>query len=195
MQKMLAAVAAVAAFAGPAISQAAPRFPPNGTYVYSIWTNGRRVGTTTVVILRRDGLDSIDIYERGSYDGTPQKFHGRIRGGDLLPIQWDSAYAGAPFMAGYVGLPSILGAHTAPTAVPIVSAFWSHVLSQPVRALYPKAALDDWPDDIGVSGSDFTLYFDAQSGVVHEGLFPTALLAVHLESVSKDTSAASSFTP
>lgn len=195
MHRLLAAAAAVAVLAAPAFVQAESRFPPNGTYVYSIWTNGKRVGTTTVVILRRDGIDSIDIYERGTYDGASQKFHGRIRASDLLPIQWDSAYAGAPFMAGYVGLPAILGAHAPPTAVPIVSAFWSHVLSEPVRPLYPKAALDNWPDDIGVSGSDFTLYLDAQSGVVHEGLFPTTALAVQLESVSKDTSAASSFTP
>jgi hypothetical protein len=194
MKKMLAAVAAAAVFAGPAIAQTESSFPPNGTYVYSIWTNGKRVGTTTVVVLRRDSLDSIDIYERGTYDGTPQKFHGRIRAGDLLPIQWDAAYAGAPFMAGYVGLPSILGAHAAPIAVPIVSPFWSHVLSEPVRRLYPKAALDSWPNDIGVSGSDFTLYY-GPAGVVHEGFFPSVTLAVNLESVSKDTSAASSFTP
>ena len=195
MHRLFAAAVAVAVFAAPAYVQAESGFPPNGTYVYSIWTNGKRVGTTTVVILRRDGIDSIDIYERGTYGDTSQKFHGRIRIGDLLPIQWDSDYAGAPFMAGYVGLPSILGAHAAPIAVPIVSAFWSHVLSEPIRRLQPKAAPDDWPNDIGVGGSDFTLYYDARSGVVHEGLFPTTALAVHLESASKDTSAASSFTP
>jgi hypothetical protein len=195
MHRLLAAAGAVAVFAAPAFVQAESGFPPNGTYVYSILANGKRVGTTTVVILRRDTLDSIDIYERGVYNGTPQKFHGRIRTDDLLPIQWDSAYMGAPFMAGYVGLPSMLGAETAPVAVPIVSPFWSHVLSEPFRRLYPKVALDDWPNDIAVSAADYTLYFDPQSAVVHEGMFPSTALAVHLESASKDTSSASSFTP
>jgi hypothetical protein len=195
MMKMFAALAAVAAFAYATIARAESSFPPNGTYVYSIWESGKRVGTTTVVILRRDGLDSIDIYEQGTYNNIAGKFHGRIRAGDLLPIQWDSAYLGAPFMAGYVGLPSIAGAHAGPIAVPIVSPFWSHVLSQPTRLLVPKAALDDWPDDVGIKGTDFTLYFDAKSGIVHEGMFPSTALAVHLESASKDTSAASSFTP
>jgi opacity protein-like surface antigen len=195
MKKMLGAAVLLAALASIALAWAAQAFPPNGTYVYSILKNGKRVGTTTVVILRRDALGSLDIYESGTYEGVSQKTHGRIRTSDALPIQWDAGYSGAPFMAGFVALPAILGAHAGPIDLPIVSAFWSHTLSEPVRHVYPKAALDNWPSDIGVAGTDYLLYYDSGTNVVHEATFPSAALGVHLESASKDASAASSFTP
>jgi hypothetical protein len=193
--KKMPALIFLAALAASGPVRAGSAFPPNGTYVYAIDSSGKQVGKTTVVILRRDSLDSIDIYESGTYDGVAVKTHGRIRSGDVLPIQWDAAYTGAPFMCAFVALPAILAAHAGPISVPIVSTFWSHVLSEPVRPMYPKAALDSWPSDVGVTGVDYTLYYDAGSLVVHEAFFPTTALAAHLESASKDTSAASSFTP
>jgi hypothetical protein len=195
MHKLLGAAVLLAALTGTATAQTRPAFPPNGTYVYSIFEGHKRVGSTTVIVLRRDALGSIDIYEYGTYNGATLKTHGRLRAGDLLPIEWDPAYHGPPFMSGYVGLPSILDEFAEPISIPITSDFWSHVLSEPVRRIDPKAALDRWPDDIGMGGTDYTLYYDPATKVVHEGLFPSTALGVHLESESKDTSGVSSFAP
>jgi hypothetical protein len=86
----------------PVASLAAPPFAPDGTYTYSIFQAGKRVGTTRVVVLRRDERNLIDLYESGSYGTISLRMHASLRYSDLLPSPWDVSYAGVLPTSGLV---------------------------------------------------------------------------------------------
>jgi hypothetical protein len=155
-----------------------PPFPADGTYSYTILRGDKPVGTTQVIVARNDANERIDLFESGSYEGVSI---GRVRGSlnrlDLLPVERDAGYPGEPFMAAYFAVPSIRDSTASDDRLVAngASPFWAHLLAEPVTRLYPKAASDDWPNDVGLSIADVTLYYDARTGVVHEALFKGGL--------------------
>lgn len=74
----------------------APAFAPNGTYEYGIYRSGKRIGSTKVVILRRDADNRIDIFESGSFGKVAVRVYGGLGYRDLLPSPWNVTYAGIP---------------------------------------------------------------------------------------------------
>lgn len=84
----------------PAPELKAPKFVPNGTYVYGIYKGSQRVGSTTVVVERRDGVNRIDIFESGSFAKLSVRVYGGLAYRGLLPTPWNVTYAGFPFPSG-----------------------------------------------------------------------------------------------
>jgi hypothetical protein len=98
-----------------------------------------------------------------------------------------------PFLAGFFAMPQTLALRGETYVAPISEAFWSYKDQEFVHQIYPKEAVDDWPNDIGLVSDDFILYYDPKTGVVHEAFFVKSGLDAHLESTTKTTSAAASF--
>jgi hypothetical protein len=162
--------------AGPAPpATVVPPFPPDGTYAYAIFRGDKRVGATQVTVSRDDANQRIDLFESGSYDGVSVVgMHDSLNRLNLLPTRWDARYPGKPFMSAYLALPSVDAASTriaASSAFP----FWTRLLAEPVTPIHPKAALDNWPNDVGLSAGDATIYYDARTGIVHEAWFKGGL--------------------
>ena len=123
MHRLFAAAAAVAVFAAPASVQAESGFPPNGTYVYSIWTNGQARGNDDGrhPPARRHRFDRhLRTRNLRRYIAKVSRAHSHRRpAADSVGLGTMRARRSWPDTS---ACPSILGAHAAPIAVPIVSA-------------------------------------------------------------------------
>ncbi len=81
----------------PASAARAPAGPPDGTYIYALSRNGGNVGTTTVVIHRRDDVRELETDEAGSAAAARVHILGSYRYSDLGVQSYSGTYQ-APFL-------------------------------------------------------------------------------------------------
>lgn len=164
-----------------------PPFPPNGTYRYDLYRGKKRVGRTTVVILRRGERSTIDLDESGSMGKIAIQLHGSLRYSDLLPSQWDVTYSGVraapftvhhdrmvldpPFMAGTFALPATLDARGEYVAW-IAPTFGDDAAQMPVQSVPEKAAWSVAPSiDLCVRIDDAHIWYNPNTRVVDTASF------------------------
>ncbi|MBD5655410.1 MAG: alpha/beta fold hydrolase [Candidatus Eremiobacteraeota bacterium] len=75
----------------------APAAPPNGTYTYALSRNGADLGTTTVVVFRRDSTHAIETDEAGQAGAARAHVVGAYRYADMSPETYIATYQ-APFL-------------------------------------------------------------------------------------------------
>jgi hypothetical protein len=78
----------------PSPDMSPPPFPPDGSYSYAFYRDGKRVGNTTVVVERRASDNRFDVFEQGSLGDVAIRLHGGLTYADLQPKPWDVTYAG-----------------------------------------------------------------------------------------------------
>ncbi len=79
------------------VTLAAPAAPPNGTYVYELSRNGTVQGKTTVVVLRRNELATIDTAEAGDIGAAHAHVLASYRYRDLNAASYVETFQ-APFL-------------------------------------------------------------------------------------------------